>query len=137
VSVYEFLSLDEILEIHQNQIQLYGGSLGIRDQGLLEAALSQPESSFDGHYLHEDLFSMAAAYLFHIVQNHPFIDGNKRVGAAAAVVFLMINGVELDEKVDKIIKDAGKTEFEKLVLATASGSIGKSQIAYFFKTNRK
>lgn len=73
-----FLTLDEILESHQNQIDTYGGSHGIRDIGLLESAIAQPETSFGGHYLHEDVFEMAAAYLFHLVMNHPFVDGKDR-----------------------------------------------------------
>src|SRR5947208_1858403 len=86
----EFLTLHEVLGIHANQIELYGGSLGIRDQGLLEAALAQPEATFGGDYLHHDIYEMAAAYLFHLVQNHPFIDGNKRVGTVAATVVLTV-----------------------------------------------
>ncbi|MCB9062835.1 MAG: Fic family protein [Halobacteriovoraceae bacterium] len=74
-----FLTIFEVLEIHENQIELYGGSLGVRDKGLLLAALAQPETTFDGNFLHQDIFSMASAYMFHIISNHPFIDGNKRV----------------------------------------------------------
>ena len=129
----EFLTRDEVLEIHQNQIELYGGSFGIRDHGLLEAALAQPETSFDGHYLHPDPFMMAAAYVFHIVQYHPFVDGNKRAGTVAAVIFLSINDILLSEKIDKISKTTNKTEFELLVLEVASGKINKIQIAEFFK----
>ena len=66
----------------------YGGLPGLRDEGLLESAVAQAVATFGGEYLHNDIFQMAAAYLFHIVQNHPFVDGNKRAGAAAAVVFL-------------------------------------------------
>src|SRR5437867_10279787 len=86
-----FLSLDEILEIHKDQIARYGGMAGIRDLGLLQSALAQPQATFGSQFLHADLIEMAAAYLFHIVQNHPFIDGNKRVGAVAALVFLQLN----------------------------------------------
>lgn len=89
-----FLTLEEILEIHRDQIERYGGALGVRDNGLLESAVAASESGFGSHYLHRDVYEMAAAYLFHLVQNHPFIDGNKRAGAATALVFLVINGVE-------------------------------------------
>lgn len=131
----EFLTLHEVLEIHANQIQLYGGSEGIRDQGLLEAALAQPESTFGGEYLHKDIFEIAAAYLYHLVQDHPFIDGNKRVGATSAVVFLSINGYELNADLDKPDSKSKQTEFQKFVLGVASSEIKKSEIARFFEEN--
>ena len=71
------LTLDEVLEIHRDQLARYGGSQGIRDLGLLQSALAQPPATFGGQFLHADLFETAAAYLLHIVQNHPFVDGNK------------------------------------------------------------
>jgi death-on-curing protein len=83
-----FLSLDEVLSLHDDQVRLFGGAGGVRDMGLLASALAVPESSFDGHFLHEDIFHMAAAYAFHITENHPFVDGNKRT----ALVFLDLNG---------------------------------------------
>ena len=76
-----FLSLAEVLEIHRDQIERYGGDPGIRDLDLLQSALAIPAAGFGGQYLHNDLYEMAAAYLFHITQNHPFVDGNKRTGA--------------------------------------------------------
>lgn len=79
-----FLSLDEVVEIHGQQIDRYGGSPGIRDSGGLQSALATPQATFGGEYLHQSMPAMAAAYLFHIYQNHPFVDGNKRVGANAA-----------------------------------------------------
>jgi death-on-curing protein len=81
-----FLSLDDVLESHAEQIATYGGSDGIRDLNLLQSALAQPMATFDGSHLHADLFEMASAYLFHIELNHPFVDGNKRVGLEAALV---------------------------------------------------
>jgi death-on-curing protein len=131
----EFLTLHEVLEIHANQIQLYGGSEGIRDQGLLEAALAQPESTFGGEYLHKDIFEMAAAYLYHLVKNHPFIDGNKRVGATSTVVFLSINGYELNPDLDKPDFKTKQTEFQRFVLGIASGEIKKPEIARFLEEN--
>ncbi len=83
-----FLTLDEVIILHRDQIRRYGGSLGIRDAGLLQSALETPKSTFGGSYLHEDIFMMAAAYLFHLVQNHAFINGNKRIGLYAALAFL-------------------------------------------------
>jgi death-on-curing protein len=122
----EFLSLAEILEIHRDQIERYGGDPGIRDLGLLQSALAMPAAGFGERYLHQDLFEMAAAYLFHLIQNHPFVDGNKRTGAVAAMVFLLINDIEMevDEK-----------ELERIVLAVAEGKQNKQAIADFFRRN--
>ena len=92
----DFLTVADVLMLHAEQVDLYGGEQGVRDLGLLESAVAQPQAGFGGEYLHADLFEMAAAYLFHIVQNHPFLDGNKRAGAVAALVFLDVNGVEID-----------------------------------------
>jgi death-on-curing protein len=86
-----FLTLDEVLEIHSEMIDSFGGQGGVRDLGLLESAIAQPSSGFGGQYLYEDLPQMAAAYLFGIAKNHAFVDGNKRTGAAAAIVFLKMN----------------------------------------------
>ena len=76
-----FLTRTEILAIHADQLRRYGGAGGIRDEGLLDSALAAPQSAFGGEFLHAGLHEMAAAYLFHLVSNHPFLDGNKRVGA--------------------------------------------------------
>src|SRR5271154_6789085 len=89
-----FLSLDEVLEIHQQQIERYGGSAGLRDAAGLESAVATPQATFDGQFLHTSIPAMAAAYLFHLCQNHAFIDGNKRVGANAAITFLLMNNWE-------------------------------------------
>jgi len=120
----DFLSLAEVLEIHRDQIERYGGKTGIRDLGLLQSALAMPAAGFGGHYLHGDLFEMAAAYLFHIVRNHPFVDGNKRTGAVAALVFLSLNGMEIE---------ASEDIFEQTVRAVAEGKMDKSAIAGFFR----
>jgi death-on-curing protein len=119
-----FLNLDEVLAIHAEMIRRYGGSQGVRDLGLLEAAIAVPEASFDGQYLHQGLAAMAAGYLFHVVLNHPFIDGNKRVGAAAADVFLGMNGCHLD---------ASQDEYAAFVLAVAAGQAGKDAAIAFFR----
>jgi death-on-curing protein len=120
----EFLTLDEVLEIHRDQIARYGGTMGVRDMGLLQSALAQPQATFGGQFLHHDIFEMAAAYLFHIVQNHPFIDGNKRVGAAAALVFLLLNDCDIK---------ATNNELVSLVLDVACGVAGKDRVAIFFR----
>ena len=124
----EFLSLDEIIEIHRDQVERYGGELGIRDVGLLQSAAAVPKTTFGGEFLHSGIFEMAAAYLFHIVRNHPFVDGNKRTGAVAAVVFLAVNGVDLQ---------AGEGAFEGLVVSVASGKAGKKAIAAFLREHSK
>lgn len=73
-----FLDRDRVLRTHMSLIERYGGSAGLRDVGLLHSAIAMPQASFGGEFLHKDVFEMASAYLFHIVQNHPFFDGNKR-----------------------------------------------------------
>jgi death on curing protein len=90
-----FMTLDEIIDVHRDQIARYGGLEGIRDFEMLQSAVAMPVAGSGGQFFHADLCEMAAAYLFHIVQNHPFIDGNKRVGAVAAYVFLAINNLRL------------------------------------------
>lgn len=122
----QFLTIEDVLESHSEQIKNYGGSNDIRNIGLLESAIAQPEATFGGQFLHRDLFEMAAAYLFHIVQNHPFADGNKRVGLEAALLFLAINGVTVETSSDALIE---------LVLQTAQGQTTKQQIAEFFRTH--
>jgi death-on-curing protein len=117
-----FFTLDEVLAIHADQIERYGGSLGIRDRGLLDSALAMPEASYGGDELHPTLFEKAAAYLFHLVKNHPFVDGNKRVGLAACLAFLAMN--------DCLI-DATDHELVTLVLAIAEGRQSKADIAVF------
>ena len=87
-----FLRLQEVLDLHADQLDLFGGSDGIRDPGGLEAALAMPSATFDGSFLHDGIFEMAAAYAFHIAENQPFIDGNKRTALNAALVFLYLNG---------------------------------------------
>jgi death on curing protein len=124
--VPQFLTIDDVLESHAEQIKAYGGSEGVRDSGLLQSAVAQPEATFGGQFLHADLFEMAAAYLFHIVQNHPFVDGNKRVGLEAALLFLEINGQSIETTEDALVD---------LVLQTAQGQAIKQQIADFFRTH--
>ena len=120
-----FLTLEEVLTIQRDQIARYGGQSGLRDGNLLDSALAMPAQSFGGEFLHGDLFDMAAAYLYHLVQNHPFVDGNKRVGVAAALVFLDLNGVDVNAPDDEI---------EELVLGVARGEIDKPGVAAFFRS---
>ena len=118
------LEFDHVVRIHLSVIERYGGSHGVRDTGLLQSAIAMPQASFGDQRLHGDLFEMAAAYLYHIVQNHPFIDGNKRTGAASAIVFLAMNDVEIEADEDGLVE---------LTLGVASGSIDKPKIAEFFR----
>jgi death-on-curing protein len=98
----EFLTVDDVLELHRDQIERYGGDPGIRDRGLIEAAVAMPQQSFGGQFLHVDLFEMAAAYAFHLAESQAFLDGNKRVGLAAAYVFLELNGYVLSRDEDRL-----------------------------------
>ena len=119
-----FLTLSDVLESHRLQVERFGGSHGLRDPGLLESALAQPKATFSGQYLHSGLFEMAAAYLFHLVNNHPFVDGNKRIGLDSSLLFLELNQLPLN---------AGKDELIDLVLQTAQGKLEKPEIADFFR----
>ena len=123
-----FLSLDEVLALHGDQLERYGGRAGIRDVGLLQSALGMPSATFDRRLLHGSLHEMAAAYLFHLVQNHPFVDGNKRVGLMALLAFLGLNDHWLD---------ADPEELERLVLGVASGRISKPEVAVFVQRHTR
>lgn len=90
-----FLTVDEVIRIHADQVARYGGDSGLRDRGGLEAAVAMPQSGMGDAYFHADLYEMAAAYLFHLNHAHAFVDGNKRVSAVAAFVFLLVNGLRL------------------------------------------
>ena len=87
-----FLTVEDVLELHDDQLQRFGGTAGVRDRGALESAVAVPAATFDGNLLHENVFQMAAAYAFHLAENQPFLDGNKRTALNAALVFLDING---------------------------------------------
>lgn len=119
-----FLTLDEVLQLHSYQIREFGGDPTILSTELLESAIAMPRQTFAGRFVHEDLAAMAAAYLFHIVRNHPFADGNKRTGVHAALVFLELNGVELELDPD---------EAESLVLGVAAGTVDKGEVTEFVR----
>ena len=120
-----FLSLDEVLEIHADQIERYGGSEGVRDRAGLESAIAAPQATFGGQYLHRSVPAMAAAYLLHLCQNHPFIDGNKRTGANAAITFLLLNDWEPLFEEDELMA---------MVLSVASGAMNKPELIEVFET---
>lgn len=116
----KFFVREEILRVHTMLLELYGGAHGLRDEGLLLSALAQPEASFDGALLHVDFAEMAAAYGFHLAQNHPFVDGNKRIALAAMLVFLEINGHPLH---------VGQEELYAVMLGVAEGRVTKGELA--------
>jgi len=122
-----FLTLVEVVEIHSDQIQHYGGSEGIRDMNLLSSAVAMPYASFSGMFLHSDLHEMAAAYAFHICQNHPFVDGNKRTALASALIFLELNGVSISDSQGKL---------DEAVVSLASGDVNKVDFAKILRELR-
>jgi death-on-curing protein len=124
----KFLTLSEVLLILDDQIKNYGGIYGVRDINLLSSAIYMPESSFEGQYLHETTPAMAAAYAFHICQNHPFIDGNKRAALASSLVFLDINGYELNCK--------DETLYSKII-DIAKGETKKEELIKFYEKHSK
>src|SRR5689334_16237390 len=117
-----FLTLAEVVELHRKGVERFGGSAEMRDPGLLQSALAMPQAGFGGEFLHPDLASMGAAYLFHLVTNHPFVDGNKRIGAVAARVFLLMNDAQFDPS---------EEEYGDLVLAVARGEASKDEVIAF------
>ena len=122
----EFLTLDEVLGIHADQIRRYGGRSGLRDLGLLQSALAMPQTTFDDEFLHGTVFEMAAAYLFHLARNHPFTDGNKRTALMCALVFLGLNGYRLIAESDDLYR---------LVDGVASVDFDKSDVSVFLREN--
>lgn len=115
-----FLSLADVVRIHVDQIERYGGRAGIRDPGLLQSALAMPRASFGGEWLHRDLHEMAAAYAFYLCQNHPFVDGNKRTALACALVFLELNGISIEDP---------EARLYEAMMDVASGSLDKLGLA--------
>lgn len=118
-----FLTTAQVERINAEVIRQFGGSMGLRDRGLFESACEMPRATFGEQFLHATPAAMAAAYLFHLCSNHPFIDGNKRVGLGAALVFAEVNGYEVRATDD---------ELEELTLGVASGSVSKDEVARFF-----
>jgi death-on-curing protein len=125
-----FLTLSEILIILEDQIRNYGGMYGVRDIYLLSSAIYMPQSGFGGEYFHKTIPAMAAAYAFHICQNHPFIDGNKRVALASSLVFLDINGYTFNCK-EGIV-------YEK-IMNVAKGELNKEELIKYYEqySNKK
>jgi death-on-curing protein len=120
----KFLSLDEVLELHDDQIYSFGGTPGVRDEGLLESALAQPQATFGGQFLHRTISEQAAAYLYHIAMNHPFIDSNKRTAFAVTDTFLRLNGCTLNLTDDRAYD---------LVMRVARGTMTKEELTTEFE----
>lgn len=120
----EFLTKSAVLTIHKNQIDTYGGQHGLRDESLLDSALAMPVATFDGEYLCQSVEEMAASYLFHLTMNHPFLDGNKRIGLACALIFLKANGRRLI---------GNKEDMVTFVWELAAGKMKKPDVLQFIK----
>ena len=112
----QLLTLEQVLTLHQRIIEQSGGATGIRDRGILESALAQPYMSYDGQDLYPTLIEKVAALGFSLINNHPFVDGNKRIGHAAIEVTLLMNGYEIQASVD--------TQ-ETVILAMAAGKMDR------------
>lgn len=124
----KFIGVNQVIKIHDRIINRYGGSHGIRDTNLLESAVAQPKMFVFGSYVHSDIFHMAAAYAFHIIKNHPFVDGNKRTGILSATLFLEKNDYILETNFDSLYT---------LAIKIACSELTKEEIAHFFSKNTK
>jgi death-on-curing protein len=122
--VIEYLSIDQLIDLHSFQIEHYGGSTGLRDRGALESAAARPQMTFGGEDLYPDLAEKAAALMHSLVQNHPFVDGNKRVGAHALLLFLRVNGSALG---------VSARELTETTLAVARGELAAEALAIWIR----
>ncbi|MBD2681140.1 MULTISPECIES: type II toxin-antitoxin system death-on-curing family toxin [Nostoc] len=122
----KFIEKQDVLSIHNKQINLYGGLPGIRDEGLLESAISQPQATFGGEFLHPTIFEQAAAYLFHITNNHAFVDGNKRTAFDVMVTFLNLNDYELNMT---------SKEAEELTIQVSNNEVNKQKLIEILKNH--
>ncbi|MDI6400631.1 type II toxin-antitoxin system death-on-curing family toxin [Balneolaceae bacterium ANBcel3] len=123
-----FLDKATLLIFHKDQLERYGGASGIRDEALLESALAQPQATFDGAYVHEDIFHMATAYAYHLCQNHPFYDGNKRTALIAMYMFLYVNGYQM-------VSD--KKSLYAIIMDLAKGKVSKEELREYLIANTK
>ncbi len=120
-----FLSEDIVLAIQEDQIRLYGGLYSVRDEAALDSALHMPQAQFSGQFLHSTIIHMAAVYGFHLCQNHPFIDGNKRTAGMVMFTFLRFNGLDIV---------ASEMDYYETMMAVASGQMSKEQLAAWLAT---
>ncbi|WYL96504.1 MAG: type II toxin-antitoxin system death-on-curing family toxin [Gloeotrichia echinulata IR180] len=121
-----YLTLKEVLELYHRLIEHSGGSAGISNIGGLESALAQPCMTFGGEELYPTIIKKASALGFSLIKNHPFIDGNKRIGHAAMEVFLVLNGFEIDATVD---------EQEEVILQLAAGELGRDEFTEWLRSH--
>lgn len=119
-----YLAREQVLRIHQRQIERFGGSTGVRDSGALDAAVARPQATFGGDDLYPDIAAKAAALLHSLVANHPFVDGNKRAAVMSAELFLLFNGFELL---------ADDDDFEAVTMAAARGELGAEELAIWMR----
>jgi death on curing protein len=117
--MFKYFTVADVLRLHALSIEQFGGASGLRDQGLLEAAIVMPQAAFEGQDLHMGVEAKAAAYLFHISQAHAFVDGNKRTAMAAALTFIRVNGYDYNATDEELIK---------IGLGVAAGLISKDQL---------
>lgn len=123
-----YLSIEHVMAIHDTLVEQFGGILGIRDKGLLDSAIRQPEQSFGGVDLYPSLFDKASAYAFSISENQPFLDGNKRTAASTANAFLDLNGYELD---------CPQGHVYNVMMALANKRLSRERLAAWFEKNSK
>jgi len=120
----KFLTFEEVKKIQINQINRYGGLHGLRDEKLLDSAINYPQATFGKKYLHPDIYHMASSYMYAIIKNHPFLDGNKRTGFIVGIIFLAYNNIFIDAQEDELFD---------LAIAMTQSKITESEAATFFK----
>ena len=120
----EWLDIDIVLDVHAEQLALFGGADGVRDRGLIESALGRPQHKFA--YGESDLAALAAAYAFGIAKNHPFVDGNKRTAFASMLVFLGLNGIDFD---------VPPQDATVMIMALAAGEVSEESLARWIRDN--
>jgi len=121
-----YLTLGEVLDLHRRVIEQSGGAEGVRDLGGVESAVAQPQMTFGGDELYPTIESKATALCFSLVMNHPFVDGNKRIGHAAMETFLVMNGFDLAADVD---------DAEKIILTLAAGNLPREELLDWVKSH--
>jgi death-on-curing protein len=118
------LSVDNVREIHAAVIEAFGGKAGVRDENLLQSAIGAPQASIGGESAFSDVIEIAAAYLFYLCRNHPFVDGNKRTAMAAAIVFLRLNGID---------PSPDSEDWERLVFEIADSKLDRLEATARFR----
>lgn len=135
--ILTYLTLEDVLAIHDDQIERYGGSHGVRDLTLLESAIARPQATFGGEDLYPNLFLKAAVIMQGILANHPFIDGNKRTGSVSAARFLFINGYDLIPSNKALVNISRRTEAKKVSLEQLAAWLRQNSKRVFKKNSKK